>query len=153
MVRTGPYTPSNAYSHATADGRHVFPDRLVNVEDAELMKKLPVDTLVLIFYYREGTYAQYLASQELKRQNWRFHKKFGVWFRRTESGAVKTMNAAFEYGAYNFFDVSGDNWGMRSKSDFTFEYEFLEEDSIPRDCPLNADLAIRRPQQPPPVSQ
>ena len=153
VVRTGPYTPSNAYSHATADGRHVFPDRLVNVEDAELMKKLPVDTLVLIFYYREGTYAQYLASQELKRQNWRFHKKFGVWFRRTESGAVKTMNAAFEYGAYNFFDVSGDNWGMRSKSDFTFEYEFLEEDSIPRDCPLNADLAIRRPQQPPPVSQ
>ena len=113
------------------------------------MSKLPLDTLILIFYYREGTHAQYLAAQELKRQQWRFHKKFGIWFRRTEGG-IKTANPAFEYGAYDFFDVSGDNWGVKTKGDFTFEYEYLEEDSLPRDSGRGSELAVRRPQ---PVNQ
>ena len=110
------------------------------------MKKLPIDSLMLIFYYREGTFAQTRAADELKRQNWRFHKKFGVWFKRTEGG-VRTMNPAFEFGAFNFLDSSSDRWGLRTRSDFTFEYEYLEEEPVSIDSGSNPELAVDRRQQ------
>lgn len=143
FVRARPYAPSNPYVHSVA-GRSVFPECAPNADEAELMRKLPIDAIVFMFYYREGTYAQFLASQELKRQSWRFHKKFGVWFKRVDGG-VKAVNPAFEYGSYLYFDVSGENWGIKTKNDFTFEYEYLEEDSIPLECPVTPELSIRRP--------
>ena len=149
VVRTRPYQPSNPYAHALSDNTILYSDRVLNTEDSEFIKKLPIDSLILIFYYREGTHAQLLASQELKRQNWRFHKKFGIWFKRTEGG-VKTINPAFEYGAYDFFDMAGDSWGIKTRSDFTFEYEYLEDESMPRETNQNVNLVIRRP--PPPTS-
>ena len=137
LVRIRPYSPSNPYNpHAQ------YPQQ-GGREDAELMRKLPIDTLMLIFYYREGTYAQFLASQELKRQNWRFHVRFGLWFKRGNS--VKTVNPTLEFGSYNLFDLSEDVWSMRTRNDFTFEYEYLDEDQIPRDCPVSAQATIRRP--------
>lgn len=45
-----------------------------------MFEKLNTDTLFLIFYYQQGTYQQYLAARELKRQSWRFHKKYMTWF-------------------------------------------------------------------------
>jgi CCR4-NOT transcription complex subunit 3 len=147
LIRTRPYRPSNPFS--VADNTLSYPDRLLNTEDSEFIKKLPIDSLILIFYYREGTHAQFLASQELKRQNWRFHKKFGIWFKRTEGG-IKTINPAFEYGAYDFFDMSGESWGIKTRSDFTFEYEYLEDESLPSDANQNPNLVIRRP--PPPTT-
>lgn len=146
LLSSRPYAPSNMFTHLTVDGRAVYPDRLLEVDDAKLMSKLPLDTLILIFYYREGTHAQYLAAQELKRQQWRFHKNFGIWFRRTDGG-IKTINPAFEYGAYDFFDVSGDSWGVKTKADFTFEYEYLEDDlAVPRGTSKSPELAIRKSQ-------
>jgi hypothetical protein len=38
------------------------------------------DTLFFIFYFQTGTLQQYLAARELKRQGWRFHKKYLTWF-------------------------------------------------------------------------
>ena len=33
-----------------------------------------------IFYQQQGTYQQYLAARELKKQSWRYHKKYLTWF-------------------------------------------------------------------------
>ena len=130
LLRLSPYSPSNPYVHAG------YPQR---AEWVEQMRNFSLDTLMLIFYYREGTFSQFLASQELKRQNWRFHAKFGIWFKR--SSTPKTINASYEFGAYHFFDT--ESWGVQARNDFTFEYEFLDDDQIPRDCPTQG--SIRRP--------
>lgn len=45
-----------------------------------MFEKLNTDTLFLIFYYQQGSYQQYLAARELKRQSWRYHKKYMTWF-------------------------------------------------------------------------
>ena len=140
MCRVRAYAPSNPFLFGSAD-RAVYPPSVASAESPQSFAKLPLDALILIFYYREGTYAQYLASQELKRQNWRFHKKFGIWFKRVD-GAIRTINPAFEYGSYNYFDVTSEAWGPRLRNDFTFEYEYLEEDSVPV---LGDDCAVRRP--------
>jgi hypothetical protein len=38
-------------------------------------KKLDQDTLFFIFYQQQGSFPQYQASRELKKQSWRYHKK------------------------------------------------------------------------------
>ena len=136
LVRVRSNAPSNPYPAAFRINQGLS-------ETAALMRKLPVDTLMLIFYYREGTASQFLASQELKRQKWRFHKKFGVWFRRV---AVRTTTPSFEFGSYDLFDLS-ETWSVKSRNDFTFEYEYLEEDQVPVDSSVSPESAIRRPQQ------
>lgn len=142
IARVRPYTPSNPFAGLMAE-RSAYPDSVSVTENAQFFAKLPVDALAVIFYYREGTHAQFLASQELKRQNWRFHKKFGVWVKRVENG-TKTSNAAFEYGTYQYLDPSAESWGLRLRNDFTFEYEYLEEESLPVVPPGESDLAIHR---------
>ena len=49
---------------------------------------LDTDTLLFIFYYQQGTYQQYLAARELKKQAWRFHKRYLTWFQRHEEPKV-----------------------------------------------------------------
>jgi CCR4-NOT transcription complex subunit 3 len=111
------------------------------------MEKLPLDTLLLMFYYREGTFAQLSASRELKRRQWRFHKKLGIWFRRAEKAMKSSANGVFEYGSFNFFDL--DSWSLKTRHDFTFEYEYLEvDDEFDNEhdsLSLSLDLAVRRP--------
>ena len=42
----------------------------------------------------EGTKAQYLAAKALKKQSWRFHTKYVMWFQRHEE--PKMINDEFE---------------------------------------------------------
>ncbi|OLY82812.1 General negative regulator of transcription subunit 3 [Smittium mucronatum] len=84
---------------------------------------LGIDTLFFIFYYNENTYHQYLASKELKRQSWRFHKKYLTWFQRYEEPLEITNE--YENGSYLYFDYET-SWCQRKKNNFSFEYQYLE---------------------------
>ncbi|KAL7125654.1 hypothetical protein ABFS83_14G131100 [Erythranthe nasuta] len=91
------------------------------------------DMLFFSFYYQQNTYQQYLAAKELKKQSWRYHRKFNTWFQRHEEPKVATDD--FELGTYVYFDfhISSDEqqgWCQRIKTEFTFEYSFLEDDLI-----------------------
>ncbi|KAL7083071.1 hypothetical protein ACP275_14G139600 [Erythranthe tilingii] len=91
------------------------------------------DMLFFSFYYQQNTYQQYLAAKELKKQSWRYHRKFNTWFQRHEEPKVATDD--FEQGTYVYFDfhISSDEqqgWCQRIKTEFTFEYSFLEDDLI-----------------------
>ena len=56
--------------------------------------RLSTETLFFIFYYMEGTKAQYLAAKALKKQSWRFHTKYMMWFQRHEE--PKIINDEYE---------------------------------------------------------
>lgn len=71
--------------------------------------RIDTDTLFYIFYYRQGTYQQYLAAKSLKSQSWRFHKQYQTWFQRHEE--PKTITEEFEQGTYRFFDYES-TWSV-----------------------------------------
>ena len=71
-------------------------------DEPSLFARLDTDTLFYIFYYRQGTYQQYLAAKALKNQSWRFHKQYQTWFQRHEE--PKTITEEYEQGTYRFFD-------------------------------------------------
>uniref|UniRef100_S4R4R5 CCR4-NOT transcription complex subunit 3 n=1 Tax=Petromyzon marinus TaxID=7757 RepID=S4R4R5_PETMA len=89
----------------------------------EFYQRLSTETLFFIFYYLEGTKAQYLAAKALKKQSWRFHTKYMMWFQRHEE--PKTITDEYEQGTYIYFDY--EKWGQRKKEGFTFEYRYLED--------------------------
>lgn len=92
------------------------------------------DTLFFAFYYQQNTYQQYLAAKELKKQSWRYHKKYNTWFQRHEEPKFATDD--YEQGTYVYFDfhIGSDEmqngWCQRIKTDFKFEYNFLEDELI-----------------------
>ncbi|MQM04678.1 hypothetical protein Taro_037480 [Colocasia esculenta] len=92
------------------------------------------DILFFAFYYQQNTYQQYLAAKELKRQSWRYHRKYNTWFQRHEE--PKVTNDDFEQGTYVYFDfhITDDNlqhgWCQRIKTEFTFEYTYLEDELV-----------------------
>lgn len=92
-------------------------------DTVEFYQRLSTETLFFIFYYLEGTKAQYLAAKALKKQSWRFHTKYMMWFQRHEE--PKTITDEFEQGTYIYFDY--EKWGQRKKEGFTFEYRYLED--------------------------
>ncbi|XXH03708.1 hypothetical protein Hte_010114 [Hypoxylon texense] len=94
-------------------------------EDPRLYSKIEPDTLFYVFYYKQGTYQQYLAAKALKDQSWRFHKQYQTWFQRHEE--PKNITEEFEQGTYRFFDYES-TWMNRRKADFKFAYRFLEDD-------------------------
>lgn len=123
------YVPRNPYLTPPAffDGPGPSPV----FDDANIFEKFNPDTLFFIFYYQQGTHQQYLAARELKKQSWRFHKKYKTWFQRHEEPHVTTDD--FEQGTYVYFDYQGSyenksGWCQRIKYDFTFEYEYLEDE-------------------------
>ena len=67
---------------------------LSDMHTPDFFMKLPQETLFYIFYYMEGTRAQYLAAVTLKKQSWRFHTKYMMWFQRHEE--PKTINDEHE---------------------------------------------------------
>ena len=67
---------------------------LRDMHTPEFFTKLPHDTLFYIFYYMEGTRAQYLAAWALKKSSWRFHTKYMMWFQRHEE--PKVINDEYE---------------------------------------------------------
>lgn len=98
---------------------------LTNLDDPRIVAKMDLDTLFYVFYYRQGTYQQYLAAKELKARSWRFHKRFMTWFQRHEE--PKIISHEYEQGTYRFFDYEG-SWMQRRKQNFKFEYQYLEDE-------------------------
>ncbi|KAB2048571.1 hypothetical protein ES319_A13G121300v1 [Gossypium barbadense] len=92
------------------------------------------DTLFVAFYYQQNTYQQYLAAKALKKQSWRYHRKYNTWFQRHEEPKIATDE--FEQGTYVYFDfhVANDDhqhgWCQRIKTEFIFEYNYLEDELI-----------------------
>lgn len=59
----------------------------------------------------QNSYQQYLAAKELKKQAWRYHKKYNSWFQRHEE--PKVSNDVFEQGSYVYFDFHMGNNEMQ----------------------------------------
>lgn len=97
--------------------------QLPHSDTFEFFQRLSTETLFFIFYYMEGTKAQFLAAKALKKQSWRFHTKYMMWFQRHEE--PKLINEDYEQGTYIYFDY--EKWGQRKKEGFTFEYRYLED--------------------------
>jgi CCR4-NOT transcription complex subunit 3 len=94
------YKPQNPYNTPL-----YYPQEPLSIfDDPRLYDtgRIDTDTLFYLFYYRQGTYQQYLAGKALKNQSWRFHKQYQTWFQRHEE--PKTITEEFEQGTYRFFD-------------------------------------------------
>ncbi|KAJ1018568.1 hypothetical protein NDA16_004850 [Ustilago loliicola] len=114
------YVPKNPFPTPS-----YYPQTPAGVFDnPALYSKFDVDTLFYIFYYQQGTYHQYLAAKELKKQSWRFHKQYLTWFQRHSE--PQAITDEYEQGVYVYFDWEG-SWCQRKKSDFRFEYRWLED--------------------------
>ena len=80
-----------------------FPQEPLSIfDDSRLYGRIDPDTLFYVFYYKQGTYQQFLAAKALKDQSWRFHKQYQTWFQRHEE--PKSITEEFEQGTYRFFD-------------------------------------------------
>lgn len=115
------YTPRNPYN-SMPSSYPTSPSPMF--DNPSFFEKLGTDSLFFIFYYSQGTYQQYLAARELKKQSWRYHKKYMTWFQRHEEPKVTTEE--YEQGTYVYFDYES-GWCQRIKSDFRFEYAYLED--------------------------
>ncbi|KAG0368038.1 general negative regulator of transcription subunit 5 [Gamsiella multidivaricata] len=118
------YTPKNPYPTPSYYPQTPPPGLF---ENPAIFEKFDIDTLFFIFYYQQGTYQQYLAARELKKQSWRFHKQYLTWFQRHEE--PKAITDDYEQGTYIYFDYEG-AWCQRKKTDFRFEYKFLEDSEL-----------------------
>ncbi|XP_037910367.1 CCR4-NOT transcription complex subunit 3 isoform X2 [Hermetia illucens] len=105
---------------------HYPQTQLPHSDTVEFFQRLSTETLFFVFYYMEGTKAQYLAAKALKKQSWRFHTKYMMWFQRHEE--PKIINDDYEQGTYIYFDY--EKWGQRKKEGFTFEYKYLEDKDL-----------------------
>ena len=54
--------------------------KLALLSNPQLFEKLDPEALFFSFYYQPGSFQQYLAARELKRQCWRYHKHHSAWF-------------------------------------------------------------------------
>jgi CCR4-NOT transcription complex subunit 3 len=115
-----PRVPSSVPSYYPTTPASIF-------ENPALYEKLDTDTLFFVFYYQQGTYQQYLAAKELKRQSWRYHKKYLTWFQRHEE--PKEITTDYEQGTYVYFDYET-GWCQRKKTEFTFQYRYLEDKDL-----------------------
>ncbi|KAG9239614.1 Not1 N-terminal domain, CCR4-Not complex component-domain-containing protein [Amylocarpus encephaloides] len=119
-------TPRNYKPEIRCHTPSYYPQEIDPVfDDHRLYSRIDPDTLFYVFYYKQGTYQQYLAAKSLKDQSWRFHKQYQTWFQRHEE--PKTITEEFEQGTYRFFDYES-TWMNRRKADFKFAYKFLEDD-------------------------
>lgn len=93
------YRPQNPYPYTPA---HYPQEPLAIFDDPRLYQRIETDALFYAFYYRQGTYQQFLAAKALKSQSWRFHKQYQTWFQRHEE--PKAITEDYEQGTYRFFD-------------------------------------------------
>jgi CCR4-NOT transcription complex subunit 3 len=93
------YKPASPYAYTPA---HYPQEPLTVFDDPRLYSRIETDTLFYAFYYRQGTYQQFLAAKALKSQSWRFHKQYQTWFQRHEE--PKNITEEYEQGTYRFFD-------------------------------------------------
>nr|CAD7441096.1 unnamed protein product [Timema bartmani] len=101
--RLRPYLPRNPCP--TPHYYHQVP--LPHSDTVEFFQRLSTETLFFIFYYMEGTKAQYLAAKALKKQSWRFHTKYMMWFQRHEE--PKVINEEYEQENWEV-STSSDSW-------------------------------------------
>ncbi|KAL5343391.1 Not1 N-terminal domain, CCR4-Not complex component-domain-containing protein [Aspergillus crustosus] len=94
------YKPQNPYNTPLYYPQEPLPI----LDDPRLYEtgRIDTDTLFYLFYYRQGSYQQFLSAKALKNQSWRFHKQYQTWFQRHEE--PKTITEEFEQGTYRFFD-------------------------------------------------
>lgn len=154
------YTPRNQYNTHSS-----FPSQPPPViESGSLFERLPADSLFFAFYHQQGSYQQFLAAKQLKKQSWRFHKKYMTWFQRHEEPKITSDD--YEEGTYVYFDYESGmflssslflvdlfftllfsiwnsrgnsfsffyylmtlGWCQRIKSEFKFEYNYLEDET------------------------
>ncbi|KAF2201410.1 CCR4-NOT transcription complex [Delitschia confertaspora ATCC 74209] len=116
------YRPQNPFPFTPS---HYPQEPLPIFDDPRLYARIETDALFYAFYYRQGTYQQYLAAKALKSQSWRFHKQYQTWFQRHEE--PKAITEDYEQGTYRFFDYES-TWMNRRKADFRFAYKFLEDE-------------------------
>ncbi|KAJ5624071.1 hypothetical protein N7510_000380 [Penicillium lagena] len=117
------YKPANPYNTPL-----YYPQEPLSIfDDPRLYDtgRIDTDTLFYLFYYRQGSYQQYMAAKALKNQSWRFHKQYQTWFQRHEE--PKNITEEFEQGTYRFFDYES-TWMNRRKADFKFVYKYLEDE-------------------------
>ncbi|CAL8070262.1 unnamed protein product [Calicophoron daubneyi] len=106
------------------NGPSYYPrEPLPGTDTEDYYMKLDAQTLFFIFYYFEGTKAQYFAAKALKRMSWRFHTKFMMWFQRHEE--PKQITDEYESGSYIYYDFK--TMSQRKKEEFMFHYSFLED--------------------------
>lgn len=103
-----------------------FPDDFTH--RLNMINYLNLDTLFFVFYYFPNTLYQHFCAHALKRQNWRFNKKYLTWFKRFDKPSIVTPD--YEYGNYIFFDYEK-TWCQRKKIGFKFEYEYKHSDESP----------------------
>lgn len=84
------YLPRNPYRTPS----YYIQQPLPHSDTLEFYQRLATETLFFVFYYMEGTKAQYLAAKALKKQSWRFHTKYMMWFQRHEE--PKIINEEYE---------------------------------------------------------
>lgn len=102
------YKPQSPYNYTPA---HYPQEPLTVFDDPRLYSRIETDTLFYAFYYRQGTYQQYLAAKALKSQSWRFHKQYQTWFQRHEE--PKNITEEYEQGTYRFFDYES-TWYVKN---------------------------------------
>ncbi len=105
------------------DSHSILP-RYRMIEETTI-NKMEDQTLFFIFYFQENLYERYLAALKLKKNGWRFHKKFNVWLKRYEDPVIQTEQ--FEKGEVLIFD-SEDTWRIKRRANFTFDYKHLEDE-------------------------
>merc|ERR1712070_1012483 len=92
------YVPRNPYPTPSS-----FPQTPAPVFDSpSVFDQFDTDTLFFIFYHQQGSYQQYQAARELKKQSWRYHKKYLTWFQRHQEPTKTTEE--YEEGTYKYFD-------------------------------------------------
>uniref|UniRef100_A0A1J3JNG0 CCR4-NOT transcription complex subunit 3 n=1 Tax=Noccaea caerulescens TaxID=107243 RepID=A0A1J3JNG0_NOCCA len=132
--RPRPYTPRNP-----AITPQTFPQTQAPIISNPLLWErfgsdgYGTDTLFFAFYYQQNSYQQYLAAKELKKQSWRYHRKYNTWFQRHKEPKIATDE--YEQGAYVYFDFQTPKdenqeggWCQRIKNEFMFEYSYLEDE-------------------------
>ena len=95
----------------------------------QIYEKLEIEALFFAFYFKPGSVQQYLAANELKRNTWRFNRKYNSWFQRQKE--PRLVSNEREQGSVVYFDHNvlhedgRPGWCARVKEDFTFEYRDL----------------------------
>ncbi|KAL3238847.1 hypothetical protein MRX96_021875 [Rhipicephalus microplus] len=137
--RLRPYLPRNPTQVPS-----YYPQTLPHCDTVEFFQKLSTETLFFVFYYMEGSKAQYLAAKALKKQSWRFHTKqthfqhlspflprnaacHTMLFLSRNGSSYLALASKPEVpkGTYIYFDY--EKWSQRRKEGFTFEYRYLED--------------------------
>ena len=72
---------------------------------------MDLESLFFAFYFQQGTYQQYLASQVLKKRGWEFHIRFQTWIKKetiqeyTRGGKAQTKTKTIYFDFENEWKV------------------------------------------------